>query len=598
MAYAPVGSVLGKAPAGKPKPLPPVPIVGQAAPPSDPWSQAQQMVADQLSAARQPLLDEQKYQDAQNAAHAQAIQGFTQALATLLGQISPQVANVYNQAADTQGALARGLSDSAQNAVSGAYKSGADFAGMLGAPAGASAPTPDIGSFTYGLGGYLPATTMNREGAAFASMAALAPRTAAAQGLQALIANTYAGTDADQKIAQQIAELQSKQPGLVQDAYAKLQDLSLRAQQLASDKAYRQAQLTQGEQRLNQQAQAQADSAFYRRAQLGLASKKEAYQEWASQKKLGLAAQQQSFNEWAKQQGLTFQGQRVAIAQQNATTAAYRAQAAAQGKPSAALSRAYGYMVDQYGYPVLGPDGKPIPYQGGKGSPGRQLTAEQAAKFKGTAATIAENSYSGFTTTDKTGNATKHPPLNYQQALVEMGKEGVPLDIAQAALNQYYKPGERSRPWIDFQTRQALLKAGAPPALVKKAITSYQAAQQLERQYKLPGAQPDTATGPATTPQGARSLAFQTAQAKYGWGDADLQALDSLIMGESGWNYQARNPSSGALGIGQALGHKLPPDYATNPVTQINWMLNYIAQRYGNPQNAYRFWLSNNPHWY
>ena len=67
------------------------------------------------------------------------------------------------------------------------------------------------------------------------------------------------------------------------------------------------------------------------------------------------------------------------------------------------------------------------------------------------------------------------------------------------------------------------------------------------------------------------------------------------IQHESGWDYTARNPSSGALGIGQALGHTLPADYATDPVTQIRWMLDYIKGRYGTPENAWAFWQGPKP---
>jgi hypothetical protein len=61
---------------------------------------------------------------------------------------------------------------------------------------------------------------------------------------------------------------------------------------------------------------------------------------------------------------------------------------------------------------------------------------------------------------------------------------------------------------------------------------------------------------------------------------------------ESGWNYQAENPS-GAFGIPQALpGSKMASagaDWATNPATQIRWGLGYIKTTYGNPCSAWAF---------
>jgi hypothetical protein len=66
---------------------------------------------------------------------------------------------------------------------------------------------------------------------------------------------------------------------------------------------------------------------------------------------------------------------------------------------------------------------------------------------------------------------------------------------------------------------------------------------------------------------------------------------------ESGWLYDAENPSSGAYGIPQALpGDKMASagaDWLTNPATQIKWGLGYISQVYGTPCNAYDFDVAN-----
>ena len=76
-----------------------------------------------------------------------------------------------------------------------------------------------------------------------------------------------------------------------------------------------------------------------------------------------------------------------------------------------------------------------------------------------------------------------------------------------------------------------------------------------------------------------------------GWGTSQYTCLVSLWNRESQWNYQASNPSSGAYGIPQALpGSKMASagsDWRTNPVTQIRWGLDYIADRYGTPCGAW-----------
>jgi len=89
---------------------------------------------------------------------------------------------------------------------------------------------------------------------------------------------------------------------------------------------------------------------------------------------------------------------------------------------------------------------------------------------------------------------------------------------------------------------------------------------------------------------------------QFGWGAGQFPPLDRLWQGESGWRWNARNPSSGAYGIPQSLPPDkmgaAGPDWRTNPATQIEWGLDYIKGRYGTPCAAYNFWLSHNPHWY
>jgi len=96
--------------------------------------------------------------------------------------------------------------------------------------------------------------------------------------------------------------------------------------------------------------------------------------------------------------------------------------------------------------------------------------------------------------------------------------------------------------------------------------------------------------GGATSTGGAVNLG-KTMAAVLGWTGAQWTALNELWTRESGWNYQATNPSSGAYGIPQALpASKMASagaDWRTDPATQIRWGLSYIAQRYGSPLNAW-----------
>jgi hypothetical protein len=87
-----------------------------------------------------------------------------------------------------------------------------------------------------------------------------------------------------------------------------------------------------------------------------------------------------------------------------------------------------------------------------------------------------------------------------------------------------------------------------------------------------------------------RSIA-QAMLGDHGWSQDQFSCLDSLWVKESGWDPTAANPTSSAYGIPQALpGSKMASagaDWETNPATQIEWGLGYIAERYGSPCAAW-----------
>ena len=101
------------------------------------------------------------------------------------------------------------------------------------------------------------------------------------------------------------------------------------------------------------------------------------------------------------------------------------------------------------------------------------------------------------------------------------------------------------------------------------------------------------------TPRGA-SVSGAQAFALRELGPVQYACLDHIVMHESRWRVTATNRSSGAFGIPQSLpGSKMATagaDWRTNPVTQVRWMLGYIARRYGMPCQAWAFWQANR--WY
>ena len=117
-----------------------------------------------------------------------------------------------------------------------------------------------------------------------------------------------------------------------------------------------------------------------------------------------------------------------------------------------------------------------------------------------------------------------------------------------------------------------------------------------------PAPKPAPTTVIVVTPGSAQAIA-KSMMGAYGWNTtSSFSCLVNLWNGESGWRWNATNPSSGAYGIPQAWpANKMATagaDWRTNPRTQIRWGMGYIKGRYGTPCAAWSAWLSRSPHWY
>jgi hypothetical protein len=104
----------------------------------------------------------------------------------------------------------------------------------------------------------------------------------------------------------------------------------------------------------------------------------------------------------------------------------------------------------------------------------------------------------------------------------------------------------------------------------------------------LPVVPPDPGT--------AQSIAYNLLGG-FGFSTSQFGCLQDLWNRESGWSYDAENPTSGAYGIPQALpGSKMATagaDWQTDPRTQIEWGLGYIKDVYGSPCAAWDSELAN-----
>ena len=180
------------------------------------------------------------------------------------------------------------------------------------------------------------------------------------------------------------------------------------------------------------------------------------------------------------------------------------------------------------------------------------------------------------------------------------GPIGAPgVGLAEAELVRHSAPG----PDVADRTDVPGLQAARQAALARQrdeeeARQRADAAEQARlAEARAARAQAEAASRAAfRDPRGAARGMLGT----HGWTGAQFSCLDALWTKESGWNPRARNGGSGAFGIPQALpGGKMASageDWATNPVTQIRWGLQYIADVYGSPCSAWAHSRATN--WY
>lgn len=137
---------------------------------------------------------------------------------------------------------------------------------------------------------------------------------------------------------------------------------------------------------------------------------------------------------------------------------------------------------------------------------------------------------------------------------------------------------------------------------LEKMNTKLDKQKELETNLKEQLATVETEIGKValTTSGGASSSNKQAIMSAAGISPSDYMYVDYIITKESGWNATADNPMSSAYGICQALpGEKMASagsDWATNPVTQLEWCNTYATSRYGSWSGAYSFWISH--HWW
>ncbi|MFB9555545.1 transglycosylase SLT domain-containing protein [Streptomyces roseoviridis] len=176
--------------------------------------------------------------------------------------------------------------------------------------------------------------------------------------------------------------------------------------------------------------------------------------------------------------------------------------------------------------------------------------------------------------------------------------------------------GEQAQVQVSSLTEQADVQAAAADSLARKSAEEaarIQAAKDAEAKKKAAdkAEQERKAAAERANRDSLRDASSFSAQGSYTIAEVkaiarqmipadQFQCFSNIVDHESGWNYRATNPSSGAYGLVQALpGSKMASagaDWQTNPATQIKWGLSYMNNRYDSPCGAWSFWQANR--WY
>ncbi|WNI17482.1 transglycosylase SLT domain-containing protein [Actinacidiphila sp. ITFR-21] len=146
-------------------------------------------------------------------------------------------------------------------------------------------------------------------------------------------------------------------------------------------------------------------------------------------------------------------------------------------------------------------------------------------------------------------------------------------DAADATARQYAEQAARVQAAKDAAAKKKAADKAAAEKLAKESAGDADASFPIKASYTV-----------AQVQEMARQIV----------GSGQYACFSNIVSHESGWNYTATNPSSGAYGLVQSNpGSKMASvasDWRTNPATQIKWGLNYMNSRYGSPCGAWEYW--------
>lgn len=164
-------------------------------------------------------------------------------------------------------------------------------------------------------------------------------------------------------------------------------------------------------------------------------------------------------------------------------------------------------------------------------------------------------------------------PIHKNNTNTQKSKQSKQQTNAQPKKQNTEQPAKQEKKNSQQQTQQQTASAAPAPAANPPA--------------PAPSSNPDSLVH--ATPEQAKLFA-QGAAAQMGWTGKEWEDLLWLWNRESGWRWNAENPSSHAYGIPQALpGNKMSSagaNWHEDAAIQISWGLSYIKSKYKTPSGA------------
>lgn len=401
--------------------------VGQVVPQVSQSALIRQMVDASLAPYYQQINSEQARQESANQEQIRRTQGFTQALLAQLQGIPGAVQGDFDRARASDLSLAQINAEQFRQGSPGAQIQ-SDL-GAVGAPAEQQAQIQAQTQAQFGGGaaaqfgmfGDATARQLSGSGAAQTAYAHMLPAIAAAQAQDVLRGQTYQQGLERQKLADQRAQIAARAPELYFQAQGQLSDLAVkqRAQQWNED--YLRWQM--GQKAQNQQFQQGATLERLSQGRVGL----------------GLRSQQMTMQQLSADRQWQATLQRLGISEKSLKLQALKAQHDWQsggltpGQKRSLQEDAFSIARSFYnGLPAGAND--PLGLKGGYGY---------------------EDDSSGSGTPDIVLGSYAEHQNGYQIAMKEMLGRGIPLVVAQRALNSFWRtPGKYGRPRIPFQQRK------------------------------------------------------------------------------------------------------------------------------------------------